>query len=285
MSNREGNSVFEGGTPRPGAAGMPTRNVMKDDFGLEIPAEQIPIPSGGRVYSSDSPLYNRETVEIRPMTAREEDILTSKALIKKGTVITELIRSCLIDKSIDPDDMIVGDRNAVMTALRITGYGADYTVDVECPACGERSRQEFDLSELPLKRLGTDPSSEGENTFEFTLPYTKKAVKFRFLTGRDETQISKMQDRKKKHSFTKDNLITTRYKHQIISIAGITDKVKIEFFIKNMPAKDSRALRKFMDDNEPGVEMKSWMDCPSCMETSEVRLPLGASFFWPDSNS
>ena len=282
MSKRDGNKVF-GDTNRPGAAGMPTRNVMKDDFGLEIPAEVIPIPSSGRVYPSDSPMYNKETVEIRPMTAREEDILTSKALIKKGTVITELIRSCLLDKSIDPDDMIVRDRNAVMTALRITGYGADYTVDVECPACGERSRQEFDLSQLPLKRLGADPVSEGENVFEFELPYTKKTVTFRFLTGRDETQISKMNDRKKKHAFTKDNLITTRYKHQIISIAGITDKVKIEFFIKNMPAKDSRALRKFMDDNEPGVEMKSWMTCPHCLEHSEVRLPMGASFFWPDT--
>ena len=62
MSNREGNSVFEGGTPRPGAAGMPTRNVMKDDFGLEIPVERVPLPSKGLVYPPEHPLHMQEAV-------------------------------------------------------------------------------------------------------------------------------------------------------------------------------------------------------------------------------
>ena len=282
MSNRDSNKVFEG---RPSTMGMPSRNVLKDDFGLEIPVEAIPLPSQGQCYPEDNPLHGQETIDIRPMTAREEDILTSKALIKKGTVITALIKSCLVDKSIDPDDMISGDRNAVMTALRITGYGADYSVEVTCPSCTESSSQEFNLSELPIKRLGEEPAEANSNLFNFELPFCKKAVIYKFMTGADEAYMQKMQNQKKKKQLGADNLITDRYKHQIVSVAGITDKTKIGFFIRNMPAKDSRALRNHMDKTEPGIEMKSWMDCPHCLETSEVRLPLGASFFWPDADS
>jgi len=282
MSKRDSNKVFEG---RPATMGMPTRNVMKDDFGLEIPVEAIPLPSQGQCYGEDSPLHNQETIDIRPMTAREEDILTSKALIKKGTVITELIKSCLVDKSINPDEMISGDRNAIMTALRITGYGADYNVEVQCPSCTENSSQEFNLSELPIKRLGEQPTEPNTNLFAFELPYCKKTVIYKFMTGADEAYMQKLQNQKKKKALGSDNLITARYQHQVVSVAGIEDKTKISFFIRNMPAKDSRALRNHMDKTEPGIEMKAWMDCPSCLETSEVRLPLGASFFWPDADA
>ena len=281
MSKRDSNEVFSG---RTASMGMPSRNVMKDDFGLEIPAETIPLPSKGVLYPEGHPLHQVEAIDIRPMTAREEDILTSRALIKKGTVITELIKSCLVDKRIDPDHMISGDRNAVMTALRITGYGADYRVGVSCPECGEDSTQEFDLTGLPIKPLGAEAEGH-DNVFSFELPYCKKEVKFKFMTGADEAYMTKLQNQKKKKQMGSESLITDRYKHQIISVAGITDKTKISFCIRNMPAKDSRALRNFMDDAEPGIEMKAWMDCPHCLETSEVRLPLGASFFWPDSES
>ena len=116
-------------------ASMPTSNVMKDDFGFEIPVETVPLPSNGVTYPVDSPMHLAETVQIRAMTAREEDILTSKALIKQGTVITHLLKSCIVSPGFDPDDMLTGDRNAIMTALRITGYGKDYKVEVDCPAC------------------------------------------------------------------------------------------------------------------------------------------------------
>ena len=142
--SRENNEVFTAGQAQ--RAGFATRNVMKDDFGFDIPTEVIPLPSNGVIYPQESPLHMKDSVEIRAMTARDEDILTSRALIKKGTVITELIKSCLIDKTIDVDEMVSGDRNAIMTALRITGYGSEYKVEVDCPACGERSKQDFNLS-------------------------------------------------------------------------------------------------------------------------------------------
>ena len=107
-----------------------TSNIMKDDFGMEIPVDTVPIPSNGVTYGADTGLAGVETIDIRAMTAREEDILTSRALIKKGTVINELIKSCVVDKSINVEKMLVGDRNAVMIAVRITGYGAEYKAEV-----------------------------------------------------------------------------------------------------------------------------------------------------------
>ncbi len=281
MSDRgDRNTVFGGGG---GSSPIPARDVMKDDFGFEIPVEAIPLPSHGVVYPTDSALHGLETVDIRAMTAREEDILTSRALIKKGTVITELIKSCLVDKRIDVTKMISGDRNAVMVALRITGYGSEYTAEVDCPACSTKSKQSFDLSQLPLKSLEIQPVEAGQNIFDFTLPVTKKNIKFRFLTGSDEEEILQIQERKKKSGAVADNLVTTRLQFSLVSVDGKTDKAAISSFIRNMPARDSLALRQFIDKNEPGVEMKSYMDCPNCNETSEVKMPLGASFFWPDA--
>jgi len=256
---------------------------MKDDFGYEVPTEAVPLPSAGKVYPPESGLYGQELIEIKAMTAKEEDILTSRALIKKGTVITELIKSCLIDKTIDVDTMISGDRNAVMTALRVTGYGSEYNAQVSCPECGESSKQDFNLADLPIKRLTVSPVAEGANLFEFKLPLTQKTVQFKFLTGKDETEMATIAERRKKQGQKTDSLVTSRLVHSIISIDGITDRNKIGMFIKNMPARDSLAIRRHIDDNEPGISMKSWMECPHCSEHSEVNLPLGASFFWPDA--
>jgi len=278
---RQSNEVF--GANQAQQAGFQTRNVMKDDFGYEVPVETIPLPSNGTIYSPETGLHGKQTLEIRAMTAKEEDILTSRALIKKGTVITELIKSCVVNKQIDVDAMISGDRNAVMTALRITGYGSDYNVQVDCPACGALNKETFQLSEMPIKRLEVDPIVEGSNLFEFTLPMTKKTVHFKFLTGKDEQEMTIISDRQKKQGFKTDNLVTSRLQFQVVSIEGVTDRSKINMFVKNMPARDSLALRKYIDANEPGVEMKAWMVCSSCDEHSEVSLPLGATFFWPDS--
>ena len=261
---------------------MPTRNVIKDDFGFEIPVETVPLPSGGKCYDVDHPLHGRDTVEIRAMTAKEEDILTSKALIKKGTVISHLIRSCLIDKRVDPETLLAGDRNALMIALRVTGYGTEYKVEVDCPACGERSKHNFNLAELPVKRLEIDPIAEGTNVFEEVLPVTNAKVRWKLLTGQDEQEIMTLSERRKKQGQRAENLITERLKYSIVSANGISDRTKIDMLVKSLPARDSLFLRKHIDKHEPGIDMKAWMDCPACFEHSEVRLPLGAAFFWPD---
>ncbi len=263
-------------------ATMPSRNVMKDDFGFEIPVETIPLPSGGKCYDVEHPLHGQSTVEIRAMTAREEDILTSKALIKKGTVISHLLKSCMIDKRVNPDTMLAGDRNAIMVALRVTGYGADYRVEVDCPACGERSKQAFNLGELPINRLDVEPVADGTNLFEIQLPVTKAKCRFKLLTGTDEQDIMVAQERRKKQGQRSDNLVTQRLRYSIVAVNGVTDRTKLDMFVSSLPARDSLFLRKYIDKHEPGIEMKAWMDCPACLEHSEVSLPLGAAFFWPD---
>jgi hypothetical protein len=282
------NAVFSGGPQLPPGVDprMPVQSAadkVKAEFGLDIPLETVPLPSSGKVYPYTSPLHGSETVEIRSMTAREEDILTSRALLKKGTVISELIKSCLVDRSVSPNELLSGDRNALMVAIRITGYGPEYKAELECTECGVKSPHEFNLAELPLRRLEIDPVSPGNNLFEFILPKTRKVVKFRFLTGRDEEEIMVMNDKQKKLGLSTEANITTNLMHSIVSIDGIDDRSKIANFIRNMPARDSLALRNYIKENEPGVTMKQETSCPSCGYSEEVTMPLGVNFLWPNA--
>ena len=164
---------------------LQTHNVMKDDFGWEVPVEVVPIPSEGKVYPQDSVLFGKNCLEIKAMTAQEEDILASRALILQGTVITTLLQSCLLDKTVSTREMLLGDRNALMVSIRITGYGTAYRAEATCPECSTTGMHAFDLSGLEIKRLELSPVREGENLFSFTLPVTRKEVHFRFLTGAD----------------------------------------------------------------------------------------------------
>lgn len=283
------NAIFSGGNNNAPAGidpRMPMQSAadkLKAEFGLDIPSELVPLPSNGKVYPTESSLYNTEVVEIRPMTAREEDILTSRALLKKGTVITELIRSCLVDRSINANELLTGDRNALMVAIRITGYGPDYNTEIECGECNSKMDHAFDLSSLPIKRLEIEPVSVGSNLFEFVLPYSKKRVKFRFLVGRDEEEISVMNEKQKKLGLSSESNITTNLLHAIVSIEGIEDRSKIANFVKHMPARDSLALRNYIKDNEPGIVMRQETTCPSCGHSEEVSMPLGVNFLWPSA--
>lgn len=256
---------------------------VKTDFGLDIPTEIVPLPSNGKVYSQESSLYGAETVEIKSMTAREEDILTSKALLKKGTVITELIKSCMIDKSVNVLDLLSGDRNALMVAIRITGYGPEYSVEMECPECNVKSPHVFDLAQLPIKRLEIEPSFIGSNIFEFKLPKSGKIVKFKFMTGKDEEEIMLTGEKQKKLGLSTESNITTNLLYSIQAIDGIEDRTKIAGFVKNMPAMDSLSLRNYMKDNEPGIMMKQDSVCNSCGHSEEVNMPLGVTFLWPSA--
>lgn len=292
MSDRN-NQIFSQGDPEQMAsvqavreAGQQgrARDIMRDDFGFEIPVESVPLPSGGKVYPVGHPLHGQQVLEITAMTAREEDILTSRALIKKGTVITELIKSCLVDKRIRPENMLAGDRNALMVSIRVTGYGREYQAEIVCDACNERSESSFDLAGLPIKSLSLDPVEVGQNLFEFKLPKTGAKVRFAFLTGSDEEQLVAEHDRKrKKLKLKSESLVTSRLERSILSVNGIEDRTKITMFVRRMPAADSRALRKFMEEHEPGIEMKAWTQCESCGEDQLASMPIGAKFFWPDA--
>lgn len=276
------NQVFAQSGP-PGIQTVTAAEKVKSDFGIEIPVELAPLPSKGLVYPVASPLHGQEVLEIRSMTAREEDILTSRAFMKKGTLISELIKSCLTDKSIDPTELLIGDRSALMVAIRITGYGADYDVEVECGECNVKSPRTFDLSSLPIKRLEISPVVEGMNLFEFLLPFTKKTVRFKFLSGRDEEEVNATADKQKKLGLQGEASVTTNLLYSIVSIEGVEDRAKLAGFVRMMPARDSLALRNYIKDNEPGIIMRQEVTCPSCGLSEEVSMPMGSNFLWPNS--
>ena len=260
------------------------QNVMKDEFGWEIPIESVPLPSKGVAYSPNSTLFNRETVKIKAMTAHEEDILSSQAFIKEGSVINHLIRSCVTDTSFDVNDLLLGDRNALMVSIRITGYGSDYPVYATCPKCGHRNTSNVDLASLKINRLKIKPIKEGENKFKYKLPVTKKEVVFKFLTMKDEIDKSATEKSMKSVLNSKiDNTVTNFLLYSIVSIDGVTDKNKLRHFVKNMPAYDSKSLRKYINSNEPGMDMKSELNCQNCGKKSELSVPITSEFFWPST--
>ena len=281
------NSVF--GARAAAEAGVPNAPTMsraeaaRRELGIEIPRALVPLPSRGLVYPPGSALHLKEQVEIKEMTTQEEDILMSKALIKKGTVINELIRSCLIDPNIQVSDILAGDRNALMVAIRVTGYGCEYVPVVDCPKCEIRQESSVNLSDLEIKPLTINPVTPGTNRFAFTLPVCKKDVEFRFLTGKDEEEIQATMEGRKKSGLQNDNVISTRLFHSIISIGGNTDRSFISKFIQYMPARDSLQLRHWIDNHEPGIDMKYPFVCSNgdCGFTEEINMPIGITFFWP----
>ena len=270
--SRKNNEVFN-------ANRMGASSTAVIDF--DIQTQQIPLPSQGVVYPEGHSLYDKKSVEIRAMTAREEDILTSRALIKNGTVITKLIESCLIDNTINVREMLSGDRNAIMVGVRITGYGQNYNVETECRECEAKQESEFDLAELAVKPLDIEPVTKGANEFEYVLPLSEKRVRFKFLTGADEEDIGHTAERLKRKGFVNESLVTTRLKYSILSIDGVTDRSAIANAVDRMPAQDSAGLRGYINKHEPGVDMAQEVTCKNCGCSDDIAMPLGATFFWP----
>jgi hypothetical protein len=262
---------------------LQSKNIMKDDFGWEIPIEIVPIPSNGVIYPSQSILHNLKTVKIKAMTAREEDILSSQALIKEGTVIEHLINSCVMEKNFDVNELIMGDRNALLVAIRITGYGAEYPVNTRCKFCNAYNEEVIDLTNLPIKRLKISPVSENSNLFEFILPVTKKKVLFKFMNAKEDREKQMKIESMEKNNFGPFvGDVTHTLENVIQSIEGITDKNKIKHFIINMPALDAKKLRNYIRENEPGIDMKFKYKCKNCNNINEnISLPISSNFFWP----
>lgn len=262
---------------------MSMAEKVKADLGVDLPVESVILPSLGKLYGLGHPLHDKQSVDIRAMTAREEDILMNPSYLKKGIAITKLLKSCMVDQSIDPLTLTSGDRSALLVAIRISGYGPQYPVEVTCPDCGEKFEQEFNLQELAVRTLELSPVAEFQNMFEFKLPYTKKVVSFKFLTGKDEEEISEMAAQQKKLKLTPDSPIVSNLLHAIVALDGVTDRSRIAQFVRNMPARDSLALRSYIKDNEPTIIFKQNAACKNCDEVNEVTVPLGVSFLWPEA--
>ena len=269
-------------------ADLPAAVVQQSEtFSFAPPTEFVELPSGGRFYPEGLYLRDVETIEIKYMTAKDEDILTSRSLIKKGLAIERLLKNIIIDKKINTDDMLVGDKNAVIIAARSTGYGSDYVTGVSCPACHETIQHEFNLEELDMRLGGvTDFLSEEHSVreaekvgcFVIPLPVTKAEIEVRLLTGADEKNILKKNEKRKKHKLPEAGL-TSQLKSFICSVNGDTSAVNN--FVDNMPAKDSKHLRLVYQKLVPNVDMKHDFECSECQYFGNMEVPLTAEFFWP----
>lgn len=259
---------------------LPTPSPVPQDFA--VPAETVPLPSQGKVYPTSSPLYGLQTIDIRAMTARDEDVLTSRALLKSGRAISTLIQNCVLLPGVDASQMLSGDRNAILIGIRISGYGQEYKIQMLCPSCGEKVDRTVDLAELPIRRFpeGVGPVAEGTNEFAYKLPSGKQAT-FKLMTGADEHELLQIFERSRKNGI-QETLVTTRLCSQLLSLNGERDRSKLPALIRNLPARDSHSLRTYIDRITPCVDLRSRFVCPACdHEGEEVEVPLGTEFFWP----
>ncbi len=248
----------------------------------ELPYELVPLPSRGWVYPENHPLCNETHVEIKAMGTTQENILVSQALIKKGTVMTVLLKSCLTNASIDPSSLILGDKSAILLAIRRTGFGAEYRMPTTCPECGDHFVHDFDLSKCELKMLEEEPVEPNKNLFEMLLPVSKKTIHFSLMTDGDDLDIMRtQQNRKKVINSDIDTRITDELMKTIKSVDGKEDGETIAKFVRTMKVMDSRALRRQIKLISPDVEMKEEVSCGKCGAIETHRIPLGTEFFWP----
>ena len=254
-----------------------------DPLSFVAPTEFVELPSRGLCYSEGHPLHGQETVEIKFMTAKEEDILSSRALLKKGIAIERFLQSVIVDHKIKAKDLLVGDRNAILIAARTSGYGNIYETQIACPSCAEKNSLSFDLSKKHIKKTVTNDeiTPESDGTFKITMPFSKFKVNFRLLTGNDENHLANASVTRKKTTKV-DSVLTEQYKRMVVSVEGHTDRKIIGQYAEGMPTQDSRYLRKCYKLVTPDVDVKENFECHSCGHEQEVEVPFGADFFWPD---
>ncbi len=238
---------------------------------FKFPTEMVDLPSKGIVYPKDHPLSSGK-VEIKYMTAREEDILSNQSYIQKGIVLDKLLNSLIVTEGVKIDDFIVGDKNAVFIVARILGYGKNYDVKIK----GQDYK--IDLTELNNREFDTEGLTQGQNEFSYTIESTGTVLTYKILTGKDEKSIDRELAGLRKINKESDPSLTTRLKHVITSVDGKDEKKDIRNFVDNyLLARDSRAFREHIKTTQPDVKMEYVLE-----NGEEVVVPIGLNFFWPD---
>jgi rubrerythrin len=257
----------------------------ENPFSFVVPTEFVELPSKGRFYPEGHPLHNEDTIEVKQMTAKEEDLLTSRALLKKGVALERLISSIIVNKTINPGTLLVGDRNAILISARVSGYGSEYVTKVTCPACSATQENHFDLNDASVydgtDLLESEATQDENGTFTTVLPKTKIEVTFKLLNGTDErsllTQMENARKRKKD-----ENNVTRQLKQFVVAVNGDTEQKNINFVVDNMPTADARHLRMVYKIATPNVDLTQNFECVECGHEQDMEVPLTADFFWPD---
>lgn len=242
---------------------------------FKLPTETVELPSKGLLYPEDSPLANGK-IEMKYMTAKEEDILTNQNYIKNGTVIDKLLKSLIVTEGVSYDDILIGDKNAIMFAARVLSYGKDYTFKV----LGEEVT--VDLSTLENKEVDESIYKERKNDFAFNLPHTDNNVTIKILTHKDEILIEREIQGNKRINKNSSTLTTSRLKYMITSVNGSREKKDIREFVDNfLLAKDARAIREHYNKITPDINMVYFKEG----REEAIDIPIGIGFFWPDVSS
>lgn len=244
-----------------------------------FPTEIISLPSKGLCYPEASPLSKGE-ITIKLMTAKEEDILTSANLVKKGIHLDKLLESVVVEPGVNVNDLLVGDKNAILISSRVLAFGPDYDVTINDPNENEPVKTTVDLSKIQIKEIDESKLNR-KNEYDFTLPQSKINIKFRLLTHGDELAIQKDIEALQKTIKT-SNEITARYRRIITEVDGNRDIGYISNFVTNrLLAADSKALRKQIASISPDLDLKFEYESPYTGEKEALRIPFGIDFFYP----
>ncbi len=285
MSRRNSDRI---GGHRDSQATPPVNAAPPEGFSFVVPTEFVELPSEGRYYPEDHPLHGQQAIEIKQMTAKEEDILTSRALIQKGLALDRLISSLIVDKSISPDSLLVGDRNAIIIAARISGYGPEYNTKVSCPSCSTEQRFTFDISEPNVHYGGTIEREDivvtevQDGEFEVNLPVTKFKVTFGLMTGGEERAYMSQMEKNKKSNKAEKN-VTMQLMTIIKKVNDVDPGEHKRYIVDNLPSRDSRHLRMAYRIASPTVDLIQHFECSNCGHSTNMEVPLSADFFWPDA--
>ena len=215
------------------------------------------------------------------MTAREEEILASQNLVRKGVVIDKLFESIIVEKGINVDDIVLGDKNAILLATRVLGYGPEYKIEMT-NSLGEPQEVTVDLGKVQTKEIDFELLSP-ENRYEFTTPHGKNKLEFKILTHGDEKKIDadiKALSRLNKSGVSAE--LTTRYRFMILSVDGQSDTQSITSFINNkFITRDTKAFREYIAKITPDINMEFDFEDEQTGETEVRSIPMGVGFFWP----
>ena len=268
--------------PKPEPAPVRTAPPASNPFGISfvVPTEMVKLPSQGLYYPLNSPMYQRSELEIKFMTAKEEDILASSGT--NQTSFEKLIDSLLIDNNISSSDILEEDKMAILMSARRSGYGSEYECSVYCDNCREPTLHTFDLSKVNIKEMPSDSSYDPEsNSFDFVLPLTKVNLKLSNITPDDNDNIETERKQKKKYNLP-FNFTVSFLKTAIISANGVTDKEEISKFIEAMPASDAKQILNFYETCRPSIDTTQEVSCSVCDTTTERQVPFSWAFFRTD---
>lgn len=259
------------------------KKVLLSDISMMMPTESVILPSKGIYYDKSSSLYGKTELEIKSLTAKEEDILSSSEYMQKGNIFDKLIESVLIDKTINSKELLIGDRNAILLAARISGYGPEYSISKRCENCNKVADHTFDLSiskpkDVDLESLGV---TYADNLFWFELPKTKIEVAIKPLSAFDKDQLDKQRNKKTKLGLESSDLIDF-LQAIIVEAGGSRNRGKINEFVEIMPAIDSRKIRTLYKEITPDIDTKQTICCSACSWESESEVWFGLNFFWPE---